>query len=63
LYAADSSDKGASLLQIDVRSGDAQVLWRVPVSHAPRAIPSPDGKHLAIRGGSTDSNVWLVEKF
>jgi serine/threonine protein kinase len=63
LYAADSSDKGSSLLQIDVRSGDAQVLWRVPSSHAPRAIPSPDGRHLAIRGGSTDSNVWLLEKF
>lgn len=27
------------------------------------AIPSPDGRHLALVGHSEDSNVWLLENF
>ena len=25
--------------------------------------PSPDGRHLAILGGTQDSNVWMLENF
>ena len=28
-----------------------------------RAIPSPDGKHLAIWKAHGDSNVWMLENF
>jgi hypothetical protein len=27
------------------------------------AIPSPDGRHLALVGHSEDSNAWLLENF
>ena len=28
-----------------------------------KLLPSPDGKYLAYQGGTTDSNVWMLEGF
>ena len=28
-----------------------------------KLLPSPDGKYLAYQGGTTDSNVWMLENF
>jgi hypothetical protein len=27
------------------------------------AIPSPDGRHLAIKSWTLDSNIWMMENF
>jgi len=52
---------GASLLHIDLQ-GNVQVLWKTTY-FATWAAPSPDGRHLAILGGSQDQNVWMLEDF
>jgi hypothetical protein len=51
----------AELLRIDFQ-GNAQPLWKTayPVTWA---IPSPDGRRLAIEGGTQDRNVWMLENF
>ena len=52
----------SSRLYFIERSGALHLLWKTaqgPIS----AIPSPDGRHLAIRARTTDSNVWTVDGF
>jgi len=63
LYAGDSEPLGFALLKIDASSGASKLLWAADGPQLPRAIPSRDGKWLAILGGSQDSNVWMLEKF
>ena len=51
----------ADLAYVDLQ-GHARPLWKTP-SFATWAIPSPDGRHLAIEGGTQDRNVWMLENF
>ncbi|MBC7928647.1 MAG: hypothetical protein H7039_23640, partial [Bryobacteraceae bacterium] len=53
---------GAALLYVDW-DGGSRLLWQHSGSPQTWAIPSPDGKNLAILGATRDSNVWLMEKF
>jgi hypothetical protein len=41
--------------------GSANVLWRPEQLVVGPAIPSPDGKHLAINALTRQSNVWLID--
>jgi len=63
LFAGGEAAGGrfAELLRIDLH-GNVQPLWRTayPVTWA---IPSPDGRHLAIEGGTQDRNSWMLENF
>ena len=51
-------------LYVDL-GGRADILWqqRVPGSADTWAVPSPDGRHLALVGYTADGNVWLLENF
>ncbi|MBI1792426.1 MAG: PD40 domain-containing protein [Acidobacteria bacterium] len=51
-----------TLLYVDLR-GKARELWRQARSSPMWAVPSPDGKYLAIRAETRDSNVWTLEDF
>ena len=74
LFVSALVNGGSSLLHLDLQ-GNAQTLWyskggiREPGdlffsgTLAPRAVPSPDGRHLAIQSQSVSSNVWMIEKF
>jgi hypothetical protein len=42
--------------------GNANVLWRPEQLDVWVAIPSPDGKHLAITAATRQSNVWLIDQ-
>ena len=42
--------------------GNANVLWRPEQLDVGPAIPSPDGKHLAINASTRQSNVWLADQ-
>jgi serine/threonine protein kinase len=42
--------------------GNASVLWRPEQVEVRFAIPSPDGKHLAISAFTHQSNVWLMDQ-
>lgn len=74
LFASALANGGSTLLHLDLK-GNAQTLWyskggiRAPGdlfssgALAPRAVPSPDGRHLAIQGQTVSSNVWMIENF
>jgi eukaryotic-like serine/threonine-protein kinase len=53
---------GATLLHIGL-NGDARPIWQLPRSPYAWGIPSPDGRHLALAGTSTESNVWMIGNF
>jgi len=74
LFVSALGDGGSTLLHLDLK-GKAQTLWyskggmRQPGDLflsgvlAPRAVPSPDGRYLAIQGQSVSSNIWMIENF
>jgi len=64
-------------LHVDLR-GNSHVLWQqkgsiapwnVPLVHrlggpsASWAVPSPDGRHLAIYNWTLSANMWMIENF
>ncbi len=62
LYVSSWAPKGAALLRVDL-NGRANVLWQQKGYPGIWGIPSPDGRYLAVLGGTTDSNAWLMENF
>jgi DNA-binding winged helix-turn-helix (wHTH) protein/Tol biopolymer transport system component len=74
LFVSALADGRSTLLHLDLK-GNAQTLWyskggiRQPGdlflsgALAPRAVPSPDGRYLAIQGQSVSSNIWMIENF
>lgn len=54
------------LLHVDLQ-GKANILWEQPGEQEGQldtyALPSPDGRHLAILGWTLNSNMWLMEGF
>ena len=61
-YASSLSPRAATLLYIDLE-GRATPMWRHRGSLWTWAVPSPDGRHLAILGYTVDSNLWMLEGF
>jgi Tol biopolymer transport system component len=54
---------GDVLLLVDMQ-GNARVLWQQPGSFVGFSGKlSPDGRHLAFNGYSTNSNIWMMENF
>ena len=74
LFVSSIREGGATLLRLDLR-GNAHMLWKskgtilsliTPFSGEPAvpwAVPSPDGRHLAICEWSLSSNIWMMENF
>jgi hypothetical protein len=61
-FVSSPVPQGLVLLHVDLR-GNSQVLWKKEGSSATYAIPSPDGRHLAISNGTLDGNIWMMENF
>jgi eukaryotic-like serine/threonine-protein kinase len=61
-YVFSPSPRGSVLLHVDLQ-GNAHVLWEQPGGLQTAGIPSLDGRHLAIRGWTVNSNVWMMENF
>jgi DNA-binding winged helix-turn-helix (wHTH) protein/Tol biopolymer transport system component len=62
LLCGVESRKGSSLLRVDL-AGRAQLLWTQKGGLGTWAIPSPDGRYVAILGSVLDRNVWMLENF
>jgi eukaryotic-like serine/threonine-protein kinase len=63
LFVSCQTPQDTTLLRVDLR-GEASALWHQKLNFiGTKAIPSPDGRHLAVAGWTTDSNVWLIENF
>jgi len=61
IWAASSGDDENSLLNIDLQ-GNARVVWRPKKKNVYWAIPSRDGRYLALHVGSSSANVWMLER-
>ena len=57
-----SSLQPAILLHLDLQ-GHATVLWEPKGFDAPWAIPSPDGRYIAMPFWGQESNAWMLEDF
>jgi hypothetical protein len=68
LFVSGATPGGSSLLHVDMQ-GNARTLWERKGSMepwfalAPWAVPSPDGRHLAIYSWSLSANMWMMENF
>ncbi len=63
LYCASRSPQGYTLLYVDLK-GIARPLWQNKGGVGQTyAVPSPDGRYLAIGSGVLTNNVWLLEGF
>jgi len=62
-FACSAIRQGAELLFVE-RSGKARKLWQLDGFRTYlRALPSPDGNHLAIDGSAKNANLWVLEDF
>jgi Tol biopolymer transport system component len=62
LLVSSHGEQGADMLHVDLQ-GNARLLWEHPGGIDIYGVPSPDGRHLAMRGWNVDSNLWLMENF
>lgn len=77
LFVSSATKTGSALLHVDLQ-GKAHILWEQKGSiapwngpftqwlggpTAPRAVASPDGRHLAIYSRSWSANMWMMENF
>jgi Tol biopolymer transport system component len=61
-FSGEALEVEVRQLYIDL-SGKASVLWRQAGSPGIWAVPSPNGKHLALMMSTDDSNVFMVDNF
>jgi len=73
-FSSSQTQRGSVLLRVDL-NGNASILWEQNGSIAPWnrpfageittmwAIPSPNGRHLAIYSWSLSANMWMMENF
>ena len=61
-FAGDSSSTEVRQLYVDL-SGKTTLLWRQAGNYVVWAVPSPDGRHLAMVIHTTESNVYSVANF
>ena len=62
LYGSSPTQRGDVLLHLDLR-GNVHNVWQLRGSFQTSAIPSPDGRHLAIQTWHLSGNVWMMEDF
>ena len=62
MFVSSVEPGAAALLHVGL-NGDARPVWQQPQPKLIWGFPSPDGRHLAILGASSDANVWLISNF
>jgi serine/threonine protein kinase len=62
LFATTHVKQSSILLRIDL-AGNARVLWTQGGGTGLKAIPSPDGRHLALFGRVANDNMWMMQHF
>jgi serine/threonine protein kinase len=63
LFVSAEVRNGKELLQVDLQ-GNVHPLWENSGGSAnTEAYPSPDGRHLAFHGWTTNGNMWMLENF
>jgi eukaryotic-like serine/threonine-protein kinase len=63
LFVSSQTPQDTTLLRVDLR-GEPRALWHQKLNFmGTKGIPSPDRRHLAVAGWTTDSNAWTIENF
>jgi eukaryotic-like serine/threonine-protein kinase len=62
LFVSSFKDRGPVILSVDFQ-GNARVLWEHLGGIDTYAVPSPDGRHLAMRAWNVEGNLWMMENF
>jgi Tol biopolymer transport system component len=62
LFVSSYKQRGPVLLSMDLQ-GNTRFLWEHPGGIELYGVPSPDGRHLAMRGWNVESNLWMMENF
>ena len=62
LFVSSYTARGADLLHLDLQ-GNTRLLWEHPGGIEIYGVPSPDGRHLAMRGWNVEGNMWMMENF
>jgi serine/threonine protein kinase len=64
VYCGSLTSQGGKLVYVNLTDGNAQTVWQrrgaAGFDNAIYAIPSPDGRQLAIHCGVLASNVWMI---
>jgi len=61
-FIGNLSGGSASLLYVDQAAG-VHPLWHQKSTTGTWAVPSPDGRNLAILGQEFNANIWTLENF
>jgi eukaryotic-like serine/threonine-protein kinase len=62
LFVSSYTARGAEMLHMDLK-GNTRLLWEHPGGIEIYGVPSPDGRHLAMRGWNVEGNLWMMENF
>jgi eukaryotic-like serine/threonine-protein kinase len=63
LFVVAGTKGGRVVLHVDLQ-GNADPLWEdAGGSGETLAVPSPDGRHVAMQGWTTSGNLWMLENF
>jgi len=62
LFVSSFKDRGPVILSVDLQ-GNARLLWQHLGGIDTYAVPSPDGRHLAMRAWNVEGNLWMMENF
>jgi serine/threonine protein kinase len=62
LFVCSYTQRGPVVLHMDLQ-GNTQFLWEHPGGLELYGVPSPDGRHLAVRGWIVEGNMWMMENF
>ena len=62
LFVSSYTPRGADLLHMDLQ-GNTHFLWEQGGGFGTYGVPSPDGRHLAIRAWYNETNLWMMENF
>jgi eukaryotic-like serine/threonine-protein kinase len=62
LFVSSYTARGADMLYMDLQ-GNTRLLWEQPGGIEIYGVPSPDGRHLAMRGWNVEGNMWMMENF
>ncbi len=62
LFVPSLAPGGASLLYVSLQ-GEVHIIRENRGGNYSPGLPSPDGRHIAIVGTATNSNMWLMENF
>ena len=62
LFVSSFKERGPVILSVDLQ-GNARFLWEHLGGIDTYAVPSPDGRHLAMRAWNVEGNLWMMENF